>query len=676
LSKRKLVLFSLVITLTLFMTTLSSVKGVTYFEDSTNDVFKYEDGTLVAKGDFANEIDVVSLTFIGLELTLNLAGNPITNDGNHSYEIIIIWDSVSQSIQNKTEITLGNVGGAPFVDEVKHYLVNATGDPLANQPAPIYNSTKIKSKQLVWEMDVSLYQHSSYTTPEYVNVTAKYSTEVGGKTVQYMDTHLEGEKPTPPGIVWNFSTILSILGTLLVCGFAGYTLGQITVYYFTTNIRSKQTNTIFMAVFVVGLAVLVNFWFWLTPWQVLWNVGFFLVAIVFGYFWATRGLMRLRFDSPLPENLPIDTDEQLSACIILSKGESEDYNPLPYIRRFYKNETTGVQQKGKLMQPIELFKIKRQYKRLLKQQTSESTDELNLVESKNPYRDISKQITAQLEESFLDYDMYVNAYVNDWPTINQVLLTVIARGANRITILNLFTAECFEYHLAIDEMKRIDYSNIGLTIEQTPFLGKSPKILDYLGGKIKDKFPQGADLQQVGILLISEGQPEEWDKHYPLIEEENSFRNALTKKLQKFGIPEQNIRNVWLDYRTPQIEDGVQELIDSGCQTIIAVAISEPIDGLNTLLTIPERVAKITEKSNVQVITVGGWNDDSEIIKIYLGLITKAEAMPLEELGREAEIVLQASKVGASLKESSSIEEEENAEEDEEEKEPTTKEKE
>ncbi|MHA1629433.1 MAG: hypothetical protein ACTSXO_11220 [Candidatus Heimdallarchaeota archaeon] len=665
-SKRSLVLFSLALTLTLVLTSIGLANGVTYFEDSTNDVFRYEDGTLIAKGDFANEIDVVSVTLIGTELTLNLAADPKTNDGFHSYEIVIVWDNISQTIQNKTEITVGNVDGAPFVDVMTNYLVNATGHPLASQPAPIYNSTQVKNQKLVWEMDVCLYQYTSYVSPMYVNVTTKYTTEIEGKNVLFMDTHLKGETPTPPGIIWNFSTILSVAGTLLVCGFAGYTLGQISVYYFTTNIRSKQTNTIFMAVFVVGLAVLVNFWFWLTPWQILWNVGIFLITIVFGYYWATRGLMRLKFDSPLPENLPIDTEEQLSACIVLSKGESEDYNPLPYIRRFYKKEETNVEQKSKFLQPIELYKIKRQYKKLFKLQAQKAV-EFTEKEVKNPYRDISKDITEKLEETFLDYDMYINAYVNDWPTINQVLLTAIARGASNITILNLFTSHSFEYELAINEMKRIDYSKIGLNVKQTDFLGKSKKIQNYLIKKVKVGVPEGSDLAKVGVLLISEGQPKEWDSLYSLTEEEETFKKAITQGLQKAGFKEQNVRPVWLNYRPPQIEDAVQELVASGCQTIIAAVTSEPIDGLLTLYNVPTRVEKAIGDESITVITIGGWNVDDEIIKVYLSLITNAKALPLEELGKEAEIVLQASKVGATLKEAEDHEEdkhEENKSED------------
>ena len=51
----------------------------------------------------------------------------------------------------------------------------------------------------------------------------------------------------------------------------------------------------------------------------------------------------------------------------------------------------------------------------------------------------------------------------------------------------------------------------------------------------------------------------------------------------------------------------------------------------------------------MELIPINAWNDDAEIISSYLGLITAAKEMPLAELGENAEIVLQSTKVGATL---------------------------
>ena len=649
LSKRNVFLICSIIAFALLISQVNIAQSVPFIQDSVDDVQKFVDGTFSEKGNFQNDVDIVNLTLTGVTLTLALQSNPVINDQNHLYEVIIIWDN-SSSYQNKTEITVGSLNGDASIDLINHTLVNATGDACPAQPAPASNSTIIHNNVLKWELNVCLFEDMG--DPIYVNVTAQYSTTEATSDVLYVDTFLTGEGPVippPPGIIFNFNTILSILGTLLVSGFAGYTMGSISVYFLTTNIKSKQNNTIFMAIFVLGLAILVNVWFWITPWQILWNIGVLFIAIAFGYMWATRGIMKLKFDSPLPENLPIDTEEERSALIVLSKGEAEEYNPLALVRKYYKQVETGVPQKGKLAQPLEFFKVKRKYRHIIKSQSDLTIEDIKVNEPKNPYRKITRNLVEKLESSFLTFNMYQEAFINDWPTINQALLSMISRGANKITILNLFMAENFEYDMAMEEMKRIDYSEIGITISQTEFLSNSDVIQDILAKKIKDAIQTNQDLSSVGILLVAEGQPEEWDALYPITEQEDIFRKGIAKKLAKLGISEEKIKLAWLQDRTPIIEESYQDLIKQGCRTIVHVATTTPIDCVNSLYDIPKALENQAKADNIELIPIKAWNDDAEIINSYLSLITDAKEMPLAELGENAEIVLQSTNVGATL---------------------------
>ncbi len=643
---------------TLFISQVNIVKGISFIEDATDDVLRYENGKFDEKGDFQNEIDIVSLTFVGIDLCLTLQSDPLLDDNFHLYEVTIIWDKTG-TYENKTDIEVGSINSTPMTDTITHTLVNASGVALPDQPDPISDSTKIDDNQLIWEMNVLIFENMA--NPYYVNASAQYSTMENLSVVLYQDSYLEGEKPTPPPVEprFDFNTILSILGTLLVCGFAGYTIGSISVYFLTTNIKAKQNNTIFMAVFVLALAILVNVWFWSGPWQILWNVGIFFVTIVIGYLWAARGIMNLKFDSPLPDNLPIDTDEDKRAVIVLSKGEAEEYNPLAVIRQYYKKSETGVNQKAKYLQPFEFYKEKRKYRKIIKGQSALTTDDIKLNQPKNPYRKISKTITEKLEGAFLDYDLYLEAFVNDWPTMNQALLTVISQGANKITILNLFMTNDFKYDIALDEMKRIDYSEIGVSILQTDFLATSKEIPNLISKKIKAAVPGGKDIKKIGVLLIAEGQPFEWDEVYPITDQENFFRDKIKKKLKKEGFKEENIKTAWIYDRKPTITEAVERLVNNGCKTIIHVATTTPIDCIHSLYDIPEAMTKLSKEKEFEAIPINAWNDNEEIIQTYLGLITNAKEMPLAELGKDAEIILQSTKIGAKLTEPTVEEEKE-----------------
>ncbi|NHJ46645.1 MAG: hypothetical protein FK733_02545 [Asgard group archaeon] len=318
------------------------------------------------------------------------------------------------------------------------------------------------------------------------------------------------------------------------------------------------------------------------------------------------------------------------------------------------------------MQPLTLFESKRKYRKIIKSQESLTKDDIKLNAPSNPYRRIVGDIKEQLDASFLDFDMYQEAFVNDWPTFNQALLSVISRGANRVTILNLFMAENYEYELAIEEMGKIDYSQIGVTVSQTEFLAKNKDLQNLIADNIK-KSISNEDISEVGVLLIADGQPPEWDSLYPLADEENTFRENIKKKVVKMGIKKDRIAFAWLENRDPTLEDGIECLRALGSKTIVLAATTTPVECLHTLYDIPVLAAKATKDQDVKLIHVNAWNTEENIVKLYLGLITKAKKLPLAELGKDADIVLQQIGVGAKLADSEKEKSEDLVEEEEEE---------
>ena len=656
--KRFFILATMIATI-LLMVQIGLTTSVVFLSDDNNDVQFIEDSVLQRSGDYHNEIDILGIDFTGTNLTLNLEADPIIDDGNHLYEINIYWGIDGNKV-NSTIISVGSLPGDSYADEITTSIVNTSGDILSSYPMVDINTTAIGNNKLSWNLFIN--DITNPETPAVVNATAIFRNVTAEGTVEYKDF---ASTQIVPGI-FSTANLLPLLGTVLVCGFAGYTLGSIIVYYLTTNIKAKEKNALFMGIATFALAIIVNWLFWVTPWQILWNSIIYLIVVVFGYLWANRGIMRLQFESPLPEGLPIETEEEMKAVVILSKGEGEYYNPLPLIRKFHMNKETGVAQAPYILQPFEFFKVKRKYNQIIKQQelTSEDIKE-NL--GKNPYKKIIRNIKKQMEESILAIDYYQEAFIDDWPTINQALLRTISLGAKEITILNLLSSDNFDAYLAHKEMKRIDFSQIGITMKQSEFLSKSEDIQNYIVKKILAVVPENTPKENIGIILVADGQPEKWDELYKTTEEEDVFREAIKKLLIKEGFQVKLIETGWLNRETSTIEEALENLLEGNCSRIIYVSTTSPIDCVDTLVDIPNRLEKIANKKDIELIPVESWNDDEEIVKIYLRLITNAKELPLQSLGEDAEIVLQSTKVGAKLsspEQESSEKEEDNTKED------------
>lgn len=643
--RKKVLLVSGIIAALLFMIQIGLVAGITLMIDPSNDVQLYEDAVYKKKGNYQDEIDIIGITFVGVKVNLYLEGTPIIDDGKHFYQVNIYWNT--GTYVNSTVIKVGGVLGQGYEDTVTTTLVNATGHSIESHPLSypfvFENTTTVSTNKLTWALYIN--DLTNPANPVTVNATSHYKSVTGEGTIEYKDV-ASSDAALP---IFSTANLLPLVGTILVSGFAGYTLGSITVYYLTTNIRAKEKNALFMCATTLLLTVVVNALFWVTPWQILWNAIIYLIVAVFGFIWANRGIMNIDFQSPLPDGLPIESEEKKTAVIILAKGESEEYTPIPMIRRFRAKAETGVPQKHILLQPFEFFKVKSKYKKIGGAQDELSAEEIRGNVGGNPYKKIMKNVVKKIEGSFLDIDEYQEAYVDDYPTITQALLRAISIGASKITILNLFMADSFEYQLAIDEMKRIDFSQIGVAIKQTDFLAKSDDIQSYIVAKVKEAVPGNLIKDKVGIILIADGQPTQWDEKYPLTEEENNFVAGIKGKLRKAGFNEQLIVNAWIEERDPTLIDAFNDLNESKCITIITVPVTAPIDCLDSLVEITQALEKQAIAADIELISVGAWNDDEEIIKAYLGLITSAKEMPLEELGQDASIVLQSTNVGAKL---------------------------
>lgn len=655
---KKIIIFGVLIASILFIGQINSTLGITLAVDQKNDVQLFENGIFQRKGNYRDEIDILGITFVGVTVTLYLEGNPIIDDGNHNYRVEIYWQK-NAGLVNSTIIEVGQIGGLPFEDTITYNLVNETGAPIQYHPMVVENTTVVGTNTLSW--DINFNYLTDPANPVQVNATSNYLEMNAEGAFLYED--LSSSDAVPP--IFSTQNLLPLLGTLLVVGFAGYTLGSIIVYYLTTNIRSKEKNAIFMGLTTFALAIVVHWLFWVTPWQILWDSIVYILAAIFGFIWANRGIMKLQFEQPLPEGLPIETEEEKTAVVILAKGEAEDYTPLPLIRDYHEFKKAGIPQKSKILQPFEFFKMKQKYKELFSTQENLTSEDIAVNIARDPYKKEFKKLMEELKESFLDVDIYQEAYVNDWPTINQSLLRVISLGANNITILNLLPVESFEYQLAMDELKKIDFSDSGITIKITDFLISSEKLVDYFVKKIESAAPEGKDNNNIGILLVANGQPQQLDERYNILEEINRFNNEIIQKITKLGFNERLIENAWIDYRSPDVIEGLKNLLETNTKTIITVATTTPISCIDSLVNIEKHSQEFAEKHDVEIINLGAWDADEEIVKIYLSQITSAQELNLEEFGKDAIIVMQNTKYGAELATSASAEQKEQSNEKE-----------
>lgn len=186
--------------------------------DGTNDVVKTLSGIYHSKGDYQDDIDIVSIAKVGNNIEVTFQATPVI-DGNHYYMIFIYWDGDENS-DNATICMAGNQYGSSPYNDVRTGLLDS------NDNIVVYHEeddvVTVNGKKLVFPiLNESLIQDSSH--PQTIDVATTY--DIGDSSEMYYDeypddgewTDTTGTSPedtTTDGGDWSFST-----------NFPGYTLG-------------------------------------------------------------------------------------------------------------------------------------------------------------------------------------------------------------------------------------------------------------------------------------------------------------------------------------------------------------------------------------------------------------------------------------------------------------------
>jgi protoheme ferro-lyase len=459
--------------------------------------------------------------------------------------------------------------------------------------------------------------------------------------------------------------LTSAVLTVLICAFSGYILGSQFFSFLLTYERSKEIRPILIGLFGVGLTVLANVFLIQKVVQLAWNIPAFFVGAIVGYFLTTRNLMNVNLDIQLPDALPIQSDKSKKAVIILSKGESKKVFPIEVIIKYRKKKELNVQQKNYLLQPFELYKLKRRYRELDKAIKEESSDDESINKDNDEmelekeiekakeepvlesYKEAVSELVTELDQSFLDVDFYQPCFSYDWPMLSDAVLSLVSRGANDITILPLFMSESIDYDTALDDIRRFSFTQLPIKIKEAPFLFESKKIRQAIARYVVDKKPSIEPGENVGVLLIAEGQPESLNQEYPLNKNIELFLNDLKEEIIDNGFREDLIRTAWLNVPKANVQVELEDL-KKKCKTIIHVAATMPIDGIATLSQIPAAI-DVESHPDTEFIAVNAWNNIPDIVDGFLGLITEAEPLDLEGLASDAKIILSSTEAGAKL---------------------------
>lgn len=141
-----------------------------------------------------------------------------------------------------------------------------------------------------------------------------------------------------------------------------------------------------------------------------------------------------------------------------------------------------------------------------------------------------------------------------------------------------------------------------------------------------DAHISGVEKSKVGILLIGHGQPKDWDAIYPTqTEQENLFRQQVRQLLVQAGYKPENIVLAWMDFKKPDVVEGVHELLKNDIELILYFSASISANAIHSEIQVPAEVAHADVPDHIKLVNMGAWGNSPYVIEAIRSRILECD---------------------------------------------------
>jgi protoheme ferro-lyase len=394
--------------------------------------------------------------------------------------------------------------------------------------------------------------------------------------------------------------VVSFLAVALVSFGGGYLL----VRYFTVD--PIQMSIYLLLVVFSGLLIAAIVWKGFQKSTQRW-IAIGLVVLFFsgGYSLQTRIFLN-REDArevPVITRSPTDPGDGHTAVVYFTHGEPELYDPIGWINQFNEFEEQGIAFVPFVAKPLFVNNLRNHY----------------LIVGRSNHRSVHHAMLNSLKERYQaegdDQTKFYISFLDDSPRPDAAVIQALNDGASQIIVAEVFltisnhTAE--GKHL-IEELNVEEKFNV-------PIYYTGPM---YDSARLKEMFLARTDANigdtpkdQVGILLVGHGQPDEWDMEWATeTEQEISFRKDILTLLSQNGYKSENMDLAWMEFKEPEPKDKIEEFYANGVKKVVYFSAAISADAIHSQYDTPLLINQAKVPDDFPLINLGAWNDDPIVI--------------------------------------------------------------
>lgn len=322
-------------------------------------------------------------------------------------------------------------------------------------------------------------------------------------------------------------------------------------------------------------------------------------AFAGGYALGAAILPSLTSSRSKAPRLLVAPDDGSVHVVLLADAEHDEYRPSDVTRVLDLYESSEVPLPPYVARPLVYASEQARYRRA----------------GGSPARRAVHDIAASLDARGKDESggSTTVAFCSGGPSLAEAVASIAARGGRRIVIAALTVAWTRAFDAAVSDAHALDLSRAGISIAVTDPLWASHGIAAAAAGHALSAF--GDHGLEDGVVLVSEGNPWQWDRRYPEAAEQTTFfTQRVRAELIEAGIPAERIRQAWLDWEQPDVPEAVRHLAALGATQIALMPVDFMVQTLSASVDLSLAAEQATFETGIRIEVVPPLGDDPALI--------------------------------------------------------------
>jgi protoheme ferro-lyase len=375
-------------------------------------------------------------------------------------------------------------------------------------------------------------------------------------------------------------------------------LGALTVEYLVTSPQRMSIYLTLSLLTLMVLAVIAARMFAGT--QRAGALVLALMAFGLGWFTMTGVVLSRADDRPMPELTREKGDPGAghTAVVYLTHGEPPLYDPISWINQMNEFDEQGIAFVPYMARPFFFYQLRANYLRVGQSNHREKHEEM------------IKQLEQEYRRAGDTSTRFYLSFLDDNPRVGAAVISALNDGASQIVVAEVLVTVSSHTEEGEHQVMEIDPEAYGASLQFVGPMWDSEFLYQMFVERVEANRGDTSK-DRTGVLLVAHGQPEEWDKIWPLqTEQEMLFGDHILDRLNAKGYPRENLAKAWMSFKQPKPASVVEEMHAQGIEKLLFMSYTISAAGMHSQYDIPDLVYEANVPDDFAIVDLGAWGND------------------------------------------------------------------